>query len=342
MQRTSSQAPSEHGETMRSEQPFITVIAPVYNESRHLHELYRQVTETLRAITPHYEIILVDDGSRDNSVEIIEELRQQDPCVGLVQLSRNFGKEMAMLAGYDHSRGDAVIMMDADLQTPVSVIPKFIEKWQAGADIVDAVRTRTIGQSPLRTFASTAFYWILQHLAHTQIVPNSVDFRLMDAKAVAQLCNCREKFRFNRGLISWLGFKRAFVEFEAADRLDEAGSRWSTLRLFGYALDGVISFSSLPLRISGVMGLGISFLSLLYLVYLVLYRVFIGQPQPGYATVVGGIFLLGGIQLVTIWMLGEYVGRLYEESKGRPPYIAARFLQPDNPQGSDSPQTAKE
>jgi len=310
--------------------PLISVVAPVFNESEHLVELHRAVTRALDPVTHRFELILVDDGSQDDSAGIIERLRATDPRVGLVQLSRNFGKEAAMIAGYDHARGAAVIMMDADLQTPASVLPSMIQAWQQGAEIVDAVRTQTAGQGLGREWASRVFYWLIRRLANTEIIPDCVDFRLMDARAVHHLRQCRERFRFNRGLISWIGFKRTSIEFEAPER-PHGQSRWGTLKLFSYAVDAVLAFSSLPLRLAGVLGLAISALSLLYLVFLVVYRVFVGQPTPGYATVVGGIFLLGGVQLLTIWLLGEYVGRLYEEIKSRPLYIAARVLEPSTP-----------
>ncbi len=319
-------------------QPLISVIAPVHNEEMHLHELTRRLTPLLREISDDFEIVYVNDGSSDRSVAIIEELHAADARIVLVDLARNFGKELAMLAGYDHAHGQAVVVIDSDLQTPPELIPEMVAKWRAGAQIVDAVRQHTEGQGPVRRSASIVFYWVMQRLANTQIVPNAVDFRLLDQVVVRELRRCRERHRFNRGLVSWVGFKRDHVTFVAADRADGA-SRWSVVRLFGYALDGVLAFSSAPLRVAGVAGLMISFLSLLYLVFLLFYRVFVGQPMAGYATIVGGIFLLGGVQLLTIWLLGEYVGRIYEEIKQRPLYITARVLRAAPP--SETAATAK-
>lgn len=308
-------------------EPLLSVVVPVFNEEPHLAELHARVCGVLEPVTGDFEIIFVDDGSRDKSVAVIEDLRERDPRVGLVQLSRNFGKELAMIAGYDQARGQAVIMMDADLQTPPETLPRMIEAWRDGAEIVDAVRTATIGQGKLRTWASSVFYWVMRRLSSSEIIPNAVDFRLMDRRVVDQLRQCRERVRFNRGLVGWLGFRRAQVEFVAEDRSD-GKSRWAFWRLVSYALDGIFAFSALPLRVAGVLGLCISLLSALYLVFLLFWRIFVGQPMPGYATVVGGIFLLGGTQLLTIWLLGEYVGRLYEEVKQRPLYVASRVVPP--------------
>lgn len=304
---------------------MLSVAFPVYNEEASLEELYQRTTAVLEGITDDYELVFVDDGSRDRSGDIIESLHRNDLRVRLIAFSRNFGKEIAMLAAYDHARGRAVIVMDADLQTPPEVIPKLVERWRAGADIVDTVRTSTEAKGRLRALASWGFYWVMSKLGNVEITANAVDFRLLDGKVVDCMRRCRERFRFNRGLVAWMGFRREFVEFEAPGRL--AGtSRWPLRTLFAYALDAIISFSSVPLRVAGFCGLLLSGLSFLYLLVLGYIRVFHGQPMPGYATLAGGIFLLGGVQLITIWFLGEYVGRIYEEIKGRPPYVVARRL----------------
>lgn len=308
--------------------PLVSIIIPVYNEQENLPELHRRLCEVLDPITRDVEFVMVDDGSRDDSVQVAELLLRRDPRIVLVEFSRNFGKESAMIAGYDHARGQASIVIDADLQTPPEIIPKMIEAWQGGAQIVDAVRTATIGQNPLRTWASSTFYWIMQKLAKTDIIPNSVDYRLLDAQVVDALRKCRERYRFNRGLVGWLGFKRQSIEFVAEDRA--AGStRWSLMHLVGYALDAILSFSALPLRLAGLLGLVISLFSFVYLLFLMFQTVLIWQPIKGYATIVGGIFLLGGMQLLTIWLLGEYVGRLYDEVKRRPLYIVRRVITAD-------------
>ncbi|MBN2446783.1 MAG: glycosyltransferase family 2 protein [Phycisphaerae bacterium] len=315
--------------------PLVSIIIPVYNEQENLPELHRRLCDVLDPITRDAEFIMVDDGSRDDSVQVIELLRRRDSRIVLVEFSRNFGKESAMIAGYDQARGRASIVIDADLQTPPEIIPKMIKAWQNGAQIVDAVRTATIGQNPLRTWASSTFYWVMQKLAKTDIIPNSVDFRLLDAQVVDALRQCRERYRFNRGLVGWLGFRRQSVEFVAEDRAVGA-SRWGLMHLVGYALDAILSFSALPLRLAGLLGLAVSFMSFLYLAIVLIRSVCFSQPMAGYATLVGGIFLLGGMQLLTVWLLGEYVGRLYDEVKQRPLYIVRRVVS-DASDGSEPP-----
>jgi len=308
-----------------SDQPVLSVVVPIHNEAENLLQFHGRLRAVLLSMNDPCEVLLVDDGSSDESATIAESLVREHSDTRLIQLSRNFGKELAILAGYDHARGKAVVVIDADLQTPPEIIPEMVRKWRDGADIVDAVRLSTTGQNPLRKLASAGFYWLMARLTETRIIPNAVDFRLLDEKVVKELVKCRERFRFNRGLVSWVGFRRDSVTFTAAKR--PAGkSRWGTWRLIGYAMDAVFAFSSLPLRVAGVFGLIVSVLSLAYMVFLVVENLLAGLPIPGYATVAGGIFLLGGVQLLGIWLLGEYVGRLYDEIKGRPPYIVRRIL----------------
>ena len=323
--------------------PLVSVIVPMFNEAAHIAEVHRRVCAALEPITSEFEILFVDDGSRDESVKLVEAARASDPRVGLVEFSRNFGKEFAMLAGYEHARGRAVVVLDGDLQTPPEVIPEMIRAWQGGAEIVDGVRQSTIGQSALRTLASDVFYWLMRKLASADIVPNSVDFRLLDERVVREIRQCRERYRFNRGLVGWVGFARQGVDFVASDRPD-GQSRWGVLTLTSYALDAILSFSSLPLRVAGLLGLVISVFSFVYLAWLMVASMAFTQPIKGYATVVGGIFLLGGMQLLTIWLLGEYVGRLYEEVKRRPLYVARRVLgsRCDVAAGSNLPTGATE
>jgi glycosyltransferase involved in cell wall biosynthesis len=315
-----------------AEQIVLSVVVPIHNEEGNIQELHRRLKEVLDSIGP-CEIIFVDDGSTDDSVARIEEVVRANPRTRLVELSRNFGKEMAMLAGYDHCAGQAAVVVDADLQTPPEVIREMVQKWRQGAEIVDGVRQSTIGQGFMRRLYSRWFYWLMRKLAKTNIVPDSVDFRLMDRKVFRQIRACRERFRFNRGLAGWVGFRREAVTFVADQRFAGA-TRWSIRRLCGYAMDAIFSFSSVPLRVTGLLGLVISILSFIHLVWLVADNLIRGLPIPGYATIAGGIFLLGGVQLLGIWVLGEYVGRLYEEAKGRPPYVTRRVI--SNPPGDDA------
>jgi len=332
-------AQDEHPDPIPQPQPMLSVIVPVLNEQGNLRPLWSRLTDSLAPVTSDYEVLFVDDGSTDESVREIEALIAEDARVRLIEFSRNFGKEFAMLAGYDHARGRAAVVLDADLQTPPHVIGAMVEKWQQGAEIVDGVRQTTDGLGWARRTASRAFYWIMRRAANTDVVPNAVDFRLMDRRVVEHIRSCRERFRFNRGLAGWVGFRRESVPFVADKRL--AGeARWPLVKLIGYAMDAILSFSALPLRIAGLLGLAISFLSFLYLLVILVARIF-GQPWPGYSSLVGGIFLLGGMQLLCIWALGEYIGRLYEEIKGRPLYIVRRSI-PDGPPQRPGPPAPPE
>lgn len=307
--------------------PLVSIVVPIYNEQDNLVELHRQLCDTLDPLTRDYEFLFIDDGSTDASVAQIEALRGQDQRVRLIEFSRNFGKELAILAGYDHGRGRAVIVMDADLQNPPEVVREMIGKWRDGAAVVDAIRTETVGQGTLRRWASSLFYRLMSRLANTAIIPNCVDFRLLDRAVVRELRRCRERHRFNRALVSWVGFPRAAVHYVAPAR-GGGSSRWGFFRLVGYAMDAIASFSSLPLRIAGLLGLALAASSFLYLIVLMVDRLFFRNPWQGYASLAGGLFLLGGVQLTTIWLLGEYVGRVYEEGKGRPLYVIKRILDP--------------
>jgi len=334
---------------MASHQPMLSIIAPVHNEQENLAELHRRLEAALEPITADYEIIFVDDGSVDDSVRVIEALAAGDSRTRLIELSRNFGKEPAMLAGYDHARGRAVIVVDSDLQTPPEVLPEMVSKWQQGSEIVDAIRSASVGRGYLRRQSSRVFYWVMRRLSNTEIIADAVDFRLLDRQVVDQLRSCRERFRFNRGLVSWVGFRRSSVTFVASGR-SGGESGWGVRKLVSYAMDAIFSFSSLPLRLAGLVGLAISIFSFIYLAVLMVASVFFTQPMKGYATVVGGIFLLGGVQLVTIWLLGEYVGRLYDEAKHRRLYIVRRVVgsagetaaaaaaQPEQDRASASPE----
>lgn len=304
---------------------MVSVVIPAYNEAESLGGVVDRVRRTLDPIDPLWEALVIDDGSSDATGELVASLHAQDSRVGLVKLSRNFGKEAAMLAGYDLARGRCVVVLDADGQTPPELIAEMVARWRAGADIVDGVRVSTESISPVRRALSAAFYWIFRTLSSTNIEPNVVDFRLLDARVVAQLRRLRETHRFNRGLIAWLGFRRERVEFTAAERTSGT-SRFGLFSLLLYAFTAVLGFSTAPLRLVGFLGLLTSILSGIYVVVLCLYRVIIGQPFPGYATVVGGIFMLGGLQLLATWVLGEYLGRLYDQSKGRPVYVVASHV----------------
>jgi polyisoprenyl-phosphate glycosyltransferase len=304
-------------------QPELSVIVPMYNEEGNVRLLAERTRRVLEDHGVDYEVVFVDDGSTDRSVAAVEELTATEPQVRLVPLARNFGKEAAMLAGYDHARGRAVIVADADLQQQPELFPELLALWRQGYDIVHAVRADTEGISRLRRFASTAFYWVNGKLAGVQIPSNTADFGLMDRAVVDALCRCREQHRFNRALVAWTGFRRTSVTYTAAPR--HAGrTHWNWRRLLHYAMDGILSFSVRPLRLVGLVGGSVSALSFAYLILVAVLRVVrpeLAGANHGYASIIGMIALLGGFQLLGIWLLGEYIGRIYEQVKDRPAYI---------------------
>ena len=304
--------------------PAISVVIPVFDEEENLPILYQRLTKVLGDVEPDYELIFVDDGSRDNSLQILEELAETDPHVIIVQLARNFGHQIAISAGLDFSRGDGVIIMDADLQDPPEVLPEFIEKWRQGHDIVYAIRTnRKEGWFKLRAY--TFFYRILQRIANIQIPLDAGDFCIMDRKAVVILTSMPERNRFIRGIRSWIGLDQVGLAYDRDPRY--AGQPKFTLsRLIYLALDGLVSFSFLPLRAISILGFIISFISIILAISYTIQKITSGLNPPGFATTIVAIFFLAGIQLITLGVIGEYVGRIFEEVKRRPLYVVKKII----------------
>lgn len=308
---------------MRADAPELSIIVPMFNEEGNVALLADRVGAALAEECPDYELLFVDDGSRDGSVDEVQKLAAASSRVRLIALSRNFGKEAAMLAGYDHARGEAVIVVDADLQQPPELFPDLLALWRQGFDVVDAVRTDTEGISPVRRLFSSAFYWLHGKLSGVHLGAHTADFRLLDRAVVDVVRTCREAHRFNRALVAWAGFRHAAVSYTAARR--HAGqTAWGWRGLVAYALGGVLSFSITPLRLAGWLGAAVSALSFLYLIYVATLRLTFPEwasPATGYASIIGMIALLGGCQLLAVWILGEYIGRIYEQVKARPPYL---------------------
>jgi dolichol-phosphate mannosyltransferase len=303
--------------------PLLSVIVPMYNEEGNVRPLYERIERVLGGLGVDFELIYVDDGSADGSAAEAQRLAAEAPRVRLVALARNFGKEAAMLAGYDHARGRAVVVVDADLQQPPELFAEMLEHWRQGCDIVYATRAHTEGISPLRKLASTAFYWVNEKLAGVRIPRNTADFGLLDRSVVDAVRRCREHHRFNRALVAWTGFRRASIRYVAAPR-HSGTTHWNARRLLSYAMDGILSFSVRPLRLVGLLGGLLSALSFAYLITVAVLRVVrpeLAGAHFGYASIIGMISLLGGTQLLGVWLLGEYVGRIYEQVKGRPSYI---------------------
>lgn len=305
--------------------PLLSVVIPIYFEENLIQELYSRVKKALSAISASHgldhEIVFVNDGSTDRSLPQMKDLATRDVAVRILDLSRNFGHQLAITAGIDHARGDAVVVMDGDLQDPPEVIAEMIAKWRDGYHVVYGVRKRRSGETAFKLVTAKAFYKIIGMLSDTDMPFESGDFRLMDRKVVEALKRIREENRYIRGLVSWVGFKQIGVPYERDARY--AGDTKYTLRkMVRFALDGITSFSEKPLRFSSYLGFAITGLALLFLVWIVA-NVLLDPASvtPGWASLMVAVLFLGGVQLLSIGVLGEYLGRIYRETKNRPLYI---------------------
>ena len=277
-----------------------------------------------------WEVLFINDGSRDRTLSLLEHLHQQDKRFCYVSLSRNFGKEAAMLAGFDHARGDAVIIMDADLQHPPQVIPQMLAAWEEGYDDVYGKRLSRGRESWLRRKLSMSYYRLLQRMAHVDILPNVGDFRLLDRRCIEVLKQLRETERYTKGLYCWIGFNKKEVPFETQDRV--AGkSTWSYRQLIGLAIDGIMSFTTAPLRISAILGIVVSVIAFIYMCVVLAKTLFWGEPVAGYPTIVVLVLFLGGVQLISLGIVGEYLGKTFMEVKNRPVYVVDKIALDDIP-----------
>ncbi len=297
------------------------MVVPCYNEAEVLPLFHRAVLETLEAI-PGIDpcIIFVDDGSSDGTLDVLAMLASADSRVLVYSLSRNFGHQVALTAGLDVADADAVIQMDCDLQHPPELLPEMVELWRRGHDVVSAVRTTTAGASIFKRITSGAFYWIINRLSDTPIVPGAADFCLLSRNAHRALQSMPERHRFLRGMISWVGFRRAFVPFQAPPRA-AGSSKYTVWKMARLALDATFSFSARPMRLVGRLGLCIVAGGVGYLAYILLRMLVAGDLVQGWASLIAAVLILGGLQLVGIGISGEYIARIFEESKGRPLYF---------------------
>jgi polyisoprenyl-phosphate glycosyltransferase len=300
-------------------QPDLSVVIPVYNEEDNLPRLYERLIAALDPTGLAYEIVFVDDGSQDGSQAYLRALAANDPRVLVVELARNFGHQVAISAGLDHSRGQGVIVMDADLQDPPEVLPEFIAKWREGHDVVYAIREQR-KEVWFKRAAYAAFYRFLQRVANIEIPLDAGDFCIMDRRVVDVLSGMPERNRFVRGIRSWVGLNQVGLAYERHAR--HAGRpKYTFTRLVYLALDGLVSFSYIPLRAITMLGFGVSLLSIILAVFYAIKKLTVGLNPPGFATITVAIFFLAGMQLITIGVIGEYVGRIFEEVKQRPLYV---------------------
>ena len=303
--------------------PNYSLIVPVYNEEKTLLELYSRCSAVMDRLDGEVELILVNDGSRDRSLHLLRSLHQQDERVCYLSLARNFGHQIAVTAGLNFARGQAVIILDADLQDPPELIPDMIEKWQQGYQVVYAQRTQRHQEGWFKRFTAYLFYRILKNLADVDIPTDTGDFCLIDRQVVDVLSAMPERNRYIRGLRSWVGFQQTSIRFERHPRF--AGEvKYTFRKSLALAVNGLVSFSIVPLRLSTYLGLLAAALALLMAILVLYWRIVApGSPLTGFASILIAIFFLGAVQLVSIGILGEYIGRIYEEVKGRPLYTLA-------------------
>jgi len=301
----------------------VTILIPCYNEEGSLDALYEALKELMDTQTSYtWEILMVNDGSKDRTIDIIKQLREKDKRICYVNLSRNFGKENAMLAGFDYATGDCVVIMDADLQHPPMTISDMLAKWEEGYEDVYAKRITRGKESWFRKQFSLFYYRMLKHLTRVEILENVGDYRLLDRKCIEALKNLRETQRYTKGMYCWIGFRKTEVWFEQGDRL--AGeSSFNFLRLLNLAIDGITSFTTAPLRIATIMGLFVSLIAFVFMCYILLTTLIWGDPVQGYPTLITVILFLGGVQLLSLGIIGEYLGRIFYETKGRPVYVVS-------------------
>jgi polyisoprenyl-phosphate glycosyltransferase len=298
---------------------LLSVVAPLHDEEDTVRELCRRIDAALAGVP--FELILVDDASTDSTPEILDSLADEDPRVRVLHLSRNFGHQAALTAGLEHARGDAVAMLDGDLQDPPELLPTMLGHWRSGSDVVSAVRTHRAGESRFKLTTARWFYRLLAKLSDLDLTLDAGDFRLLDRRALDALLSMRERNRFIRGMSAWVGYTQTSVPYER-DARHAGETKFTVRKMMRFSLDAITSFSLRPLQLATVLGFLLSFVALLTIPLVIGLRL-AGETIPGFATVLCIVLLLGGIQLITIGIIGEYVGRIYDEVKGRPLYLVS-------------------
>lgn len=299
---------------------IISVVLPVCNEEKTIDEMYTRLAGVVCGLTDEFEFIFVNDGSSDYSGNKLANLASRDTRVKIIELSRNFGHQAAICAGLEYSRGDAVIMMDADLQHPPELVPLLLQKWREGNDIVFTVRDSSADFGFFKNITAKFFYKCINLLSSIDIPENSADFRLFDRSVVNQLLRFKERTVFLRGLVAWVGFRKVAVHYDAAPR--HAGeTKYTLVKMVKFAFDGITSFSTIPLHISTIIGVIVSLFSFSYAVYAIWIKLFTDRALPGWTSVLVSVLFLGGVQLLSLGIIGAYLNRIYTETKGRPKFI---------------------
>lgn len=316
---------------------LLSIVVPAYNEQEVLPEFHSRLSEVLNSINMDAEIVYVNDGSNDDTLDILLDMHEKDNRVAIVNLSRNFGKEIALTAGLHHARGDAVVVIDADLQDPPELIPKLIQEWINGFDVVYARRTQRDEESTLKKATAFSFYRIMQKIGDVKIPADTGDFRLLSRRAVDALNTLGERHRFMKGLFAWIGYRQKAVPYRRDSRY--AGkTKWNYWRLWNFAIEGFTSFSTAPLKIATYLGLITAAGAFTYGAYMIIRTLLFGNPVPGYPSLIVIVLFLGGVQLIAIGVLGEYIGRIFTETKRRPLYLLNDYFprkEGINKKGSD-------
>ncbi len=303
---------------------LISIVIPAYNEQDVLEELHKRLTDVVDSVKHDFEVVYVDDGSTDNTLGVLELLKKSDPRVAIIELSRNFGKEIALTAGLDHAEGDATITIDADLQHPPELIPELIENWEGGVDVVYAVRSTREDETPVKRFFTNMFYSILGKMGTVEISHNSSDYRLLSRSALDALLRIREQHRFMKGLFSWIGFSQKAIPY-TPDKRYSGKTKWNYLSLWNLAIEAITSFSLLPLKIATYLGIFTALVAFIFAGVVIVKKILFGDPVPGYPSLMAAILFIGGVQLITIGIIGEYLGRVFDETKRRPLYFVKNY-----------------
>ncbi|RYE19595.1 MAG: glycosyltransferase, partial [Sphingobacteriales bacterium] len=302
--------------------PYISVIVPIYNEEKNIINLYNRVTDVLRQLGQPFELVFINDGSRDNSIEIIKGLAETDASIKYINFSRNFGHQIAVSAGLDHTRGQMVVIIDADLQDPPELIIDLYNKMQQGYDVVYARRRKREGESFMKLLTAKAFYRILSNITSVDIPVDTGDFRIMSNKIVQVLRQMPERNKYLRGQISWAGFKQTFIEYDRAERA-EGETGYTYRKMLRFALDGITSFSDFPLKLASVLGFLVSGIAFFVMIYALYSKFVLEDTVEGWTSLIISVLFLGGIQLLTIGIIGEYIGRISHNVRNRPLYIVS-------------------
>jgi glycosyltransferase involved in cell wall biosynthesis len=306
---------------------LLSIVVPAYNEMEVLPEFHRRLVAVLDTIDMAAEIIYVNDGSRDRTLEVLSDIRRRDPRVAIVDLSRNFGKEVALTAGLDHACGDAITVIDADLQDPPELIIDLIKEWRNGHDAVYAQRTERAGESFIKKATAFLFYRLMQRVGRVQIPQDTGDFRLISRRALDALLQLREQHRFMKGLFAWIGYPHKAVHYTRDSR--HAGqTKWNYWGLWNFALEGITSFTTAPLKVATYVGLVTALIAFAYGSFMIVKTLVYGNPVAGYPSLIVVVLFLGGVQLTAIGILGEYVGRIFNETKRRPLYFVNQYHEP--------------